>query len=65
VNASGAACTVQEGALRIGFAYVNGLGAEAARAIAAERGANGAFLSLSDFVRFWATHDLTIGVLPR
>src|SRR5581483_11134907 len=51
VNASGARCTVEDGALRIGFGYVKGIGAEAAEAIAAERDTHGPFVSLADFVR--------------
>jgi error-prone DNA polymerase len=51
VNASGADCTVDAGTLRIGFGYVKGLGADVAKAIAAERATGGAFASLADFVR--------------
>ncbi len=51
INHSSAACTVEEGALRIGFGYVKSIGADVARAIAGERGRNGAFASLADFVR--------------
>jgi error-prone DNA polymerase len=50
-NRSGARCTVEEGAVRIGFAHVAGIGQEAARAVEEERRRNGAFRSLSDFVR--------------
>jgi error-prone DNA polymerase len=51
VNRSGARCTVEDGAVRIGFAYVQGIGQEAARVLENERRRNGAFRSLSDFVR--------------
>jgi error-prone DNA polymerase len=51
VNRSGAGCTVEEGAVRIGFAYVQGIGEDAARALGEERRRNGPFRSLSDFVR--------------
>jgi hypothetical protein len=51
INASGAACTVEEGALRIGFSYVQSIGETTAQAIARERNAHGRFRSLSDFVR--------------
>jgi len=51
VRRSGASCTVEEGAVRIGFAYVQGIGQEAARALEEERQRNGPFRSLSDFVR--------------
>jgi len=51
VSRSGARCTVEEGAVRIGFAYVQGIGQKVARALEEERRRNGAFRSLSDFVR--------------
>ncbi|MGQ9572246.1 MAG: helix-hairpin-helix domain-containing protein, partial [Dehalococcoidia bacterium] len=51
VNRSGARCTVEERAVRIGFAYVQGIGQEAARALEDERRHSGDFRSLSDFVR--------------
>jgi error-prone DNA polymerase len=51
VSRSGARCTVEEQAVRIGFAYVQGIGQEAARTLEEERRRNGPFRSLSDFVR--------------
>jgi len=51
INASGDVCTVEAGALRIGFGYVQGIGEATAKAIANERNANGLYRSLSDFVR--------------
>jgi error-prone DNA polymerase len=51
VSRSGACCTVEDGAVRIGFAYVQGIGQEAARALEEEQRRNGLFRSLSDFVR--------------
>ena len=51
INASGATCTVEHDALRVGFGYVRGIGAGPAQAIAAERARNGRFLSLTDFMR--------------
>jgi error-prone DNA polymerase len=51
VTRSGARCTVEQGAVRIGFAYVQGIGQAAARAPEEERRRNGPFRSLSDFVR--------------
>ncbi|MGH7552027.1 MAG: OB-fold nucleic acid binding domain-containing protein [Longimicrobiales bacterium] len=51
INASAGVCTVEENALRVGFGYVQGIGAETAKAIAAERTRNGAYRSLADFVR--------------
>jgi len=51
VNRSGARCTVEAGAVRIGFGYVDGIGEEAAKAVEAERRERGGFRSLPDFVR--------------
>jgi error-prone DNA polymerase len=51
VTRSGARCTVEGGGVRIGFAYVEGIGQEAARALEDERRQSGPFRSLSDFVR--------------
>ncbi len=51
INASGATCTVEDGALRIGFGYVQGIGGDTAKAIAQERARNGAYASLADFMR--------------
>jgi error-prone DNA polymerase len=48
---SAAACRLEDGAVRIGLAYVNGLGQEAAEAIVAERDANGPFASARDLAR--------------
>jgi error-prone DNA polymerase len=51
VNGSRAECTVEVGAVRVGFGYIKGMGLEAGRAIVAERSARGAFASLADFMR--------------
>jgi error-prone DNA polymerase len=51
INASGAECTVEDDAMRIGFGYVQSIGADTAKAIAAERVRNGEYRSLADFVR--------------
>ena len=51
INASGAECSVDASALRIGFGYVKSVGNDVAKAIAAERANCGAFASLADFVR--------------
>jgi error-prone DNA polymerase len=51
INLSGAKCTVEGGAVRIGFNYVEGLGAEPAAAIAAERQRGGPYRTLLDFAR--------------
>ncbi|MDE3078059.1 MAG: error-prone DNA polymerase, partial [Chloroflexota bacterium] len=52
VNASGARCVVESNSsIRLGLDSVSGVGLEQARAIVAEREANGAFVSLFDFTR--------------
>jgi error-prone DNA polymerase len=54
VNLSGAKCLLEGArfqAVRIGLAYVKGLGSEPAEAIVAEREANGSFRSVSDLAR--------------
>ena len=43
INASNAACTVEQGSLRVGFGYVKGIGEDVAKAIAAERAEHGDF----------------------
>jgi error-prone DNA polymerase len=51
VNRSGARCTVEGNAVRIGFGYVDGVGEDAARLIERERELAGRYRSLADFVR--------------
>jgi len=51
VNQSGARCTVEGNAVRIGFGFVQGIGEDAALLIEREREANGPYRSLADFVR--------------
>jgi error-prone DNA polymerase len=48
VNLSDAACLLEKGAVRVGLAYVKGLGQEAAEALVAERAAGGSFGSVAD-----------------
>ncbi|MGH2369820.1 MAG: OB-fold nucleic acid binding domain-containing protein, partial [Chloroflexota bacterium] len=50
INHSRWRCTVEAGAVRLGFAYVAGLGPQAGQAIEAEREQHGPFRSLFDFV---------------
>jgi error-prone DNA polymerase len=50
-NRSGAECTVEGNAVRIGLGYVADVGEEAARRIEAERATNGPFESLADLIR--------------
>ncbi len=52
INLSELRCSVEEGnAIRIGLGYVQGMGEETARGIVIERRRNGAYRSLSDFLR--------------
>lgn len=51
VNASDAACTLEGEAVRVGLAYVKGMGEEPARALVAERGEHGSFRSVSDLAQ--------------
>jgi error-prone DNA polymerase len=48
VNRSGAACTIEDGAVRVGLGYVREVRAEAAARMVAERGADGPFRDLAD-----------------
>ena len=48
VNASGAECTVERGAVRIGLGYVSGVGAAEAQALVAARDEGGPFRDLGD-----------------
>src|SRR3954453_23706285 len=48
VNISSAKCTVEEGAVRIGIDYVNGIAEDEASAVVAERESGGAFRSIRD-----------------
>jgi error-prone DNA polymerase len=48
VNASGAPCSLERDAVRVGLAYVKGVGEEPARALVAEREANGPFRTVQD-----------------
>jgi error-prone DNA polymerase len=51
VNASGAKCRLERGAVRVGLGYVKGLGEEPARSLVEERGAGGAFRSVADLAQ--------------
>ncbi|MGA7669454.1 MAG: error-prone DNA polymerase [Nitrolancea sp.] len=51
INSSNARCTVEGNAVRIGLAFVDGLGEDVALAIQQERAEHGDFRSLADFVR--------------
>jgi error-prone DNA polymerase len=51
VNVSSAKCTVEEGAVRIGIDYVNGIGEAEARAVVEDRELEGAFQSVRDLAQ--------------
>ena len=51
VNASRAGCSVEGKAIKIGLGYVKGIRESEAEEIAAERNANGPYVSLPDFMR--------------
>jgi error-prone DNA polymerase len=51
VNVSGAKCTVEDGAVRIGLDYVNGIGEDDAEAVVEERGRAGRFASVRDLAQ--------------
>jgi len=57
VNRSGAGCDIEEGAVRIGLAYVQGLSEDEAVAIVEERTLNGCFASLEDLAQRAALRD--------
>jgi error-prone DNA polymerase len=51
VNASGAACTLEGETVRVGLAYVKGVGEEPARALVTERDQHGQFRGVSDLAQ--------------
>jgi error-prone DNA polymerase len=51
VNLSAAKCTVEDGAVRIGIDYVNGIGEEEAKAVVEERERNGRFGGVRDLAQ--------------
>jgi error-prone DNA polymerase len=51
VNISAAKCTVEDGAVRIGVDYVNGIGEEEAKAVVEERERGGPFESIRDLAQ--------------
>ena len=48
VNTSGATCALERGGVRVGLAYVKGVGEEQARALVEERETNGPFRTVQD-----------------
>jgi error-prone DNA polymerase len=51
VNVSAAKCVVEDGAVRIGIEYVNGVGVDEARAVVDERACGGAYTSIRDLAQ--------------
>jgi error-prone DNA polymerase len=51
VNISGAKCSVEEGAVRIGIDYVNGISEEDAKALVTERDRSGPFTTVRDLAQ--------------
>jgi error-prone DNA polymerase len=51
VNVSAAKCTVEDGAVRIGIDYVNGIGEDDAKAVVEERDRGGRFASVRDLAQ--------------
>jgi error-prone DNA polymerase len=51
VNISAAKCNVEDGAVRIGLDYVNGIGEDDAQAVVAERDAGGPFASVRELAQ--------------
>jgi error-prone DNA polymerase len=51
VNRSAAACTLEGNSVRVGIAYIRGLGSEPAGAFVAERGDGGTFRSVADLAQ--------------
>jgi error-prone DNA polymerase len=51
INVSAAGCAVEDGAVRIGIEYVNGIAEEDAKALVAERERGGAFTSVRDLAQ--------------
>ena len=51
VNVSAAKCAIEDGAVRIGIDYVNGIGEEEAKAVVEERERNGVFASIRELAQ--------------
>ncbi len=51
IELSSLRCTVENGKIRVGIGYVQGMGEETARNVVLERIANGSYRSLADFIR--------------
>jgi error-prone DNA polymerase len=51
INRSGAGCTIEEGAVRVGLDYVQGVGEDDAEAVVVERERNGPYTSIRDLAQ--------------
>src|SRR3954466_13415138 len=51
VNRSGSGCTIEDGAVRVGLKYVQGVGEDDAKVVVAERDRNGGFVSIRDLAQ--------------
>jgi error-prone DNA polymerase len=51
INQSGVGCTIEDGAVRVGLKYVQGLSEDDAGTVAEERGEAGAFISIRDLAQ--------------
>src|SRR3954469_17620431 len=51
VNRSGSGCTIEDGAVRVGLKYVQGVGEDDAKTVVAERDRNGGFVSIRDLAQ--------------
>ena len=65
IRRSEVACTVEQGAVRLGLGMVRGLGAEAAARVVAERQANGHFEGLADLASRTALRPEQVAAMAR
>src|SRR5204862_1989946 len=63
VNVSAAKCVVEEGAVRIGIEYVNGVGESEAQAVVAERERAGVYAGVRDLARRTQLSEHALGAL--
>jgi len=64
VNRSGAGCDIEDGAVRVGLRYVQGVGEDDADAVVAERGAGGPFVDVRDLAqRTGLSHDELVALV--
>ncbi|MDX6473579.1 MAG: error-prone polymerase, partial [Gaiellaceae bacterium] len=63
VNRSGAGCTIEDGAVRVGLKYVQGVGEDDAEVVVAERDRNGAFISIRDLAQRVSLSEAEVAAL--